>query len=272
MSNRGLQFEWCIFHYAISKNKLALRKAKDYDKSELNKAADMYKSSGTAVQKDAKKAIEAIQKKFGTITQIIKMSGGSPEPKTDLIFICKGKKIKCSLKYGGSIQLSSAGVATTVKFLDGVVDRLSKTPGYDKKKAKQILGLLTEIDESLGSLGKMTQNKANKEIGKAEGMNTALQQILGSTKSPQVSEEYQKFKLAIIEEAITGKMMFDRQKDKACEYIVSENGVFPIDKNLVKKVAEKTSVRLALKGRGKETVGKKEVRLNEIVVRFDTKS
>lgn len=271
MSNKGLQFEWCIFHYTISKNRLAL-KNKEYDKTDLEKAADMYKSSGKDVQKNAQKAIKDIEKKFGTITHIIKMSGGSPEPKTDLIFICRGKKIKCSLKYGGSIQLSSAGVKTTVKFLDGVVTKLSKTPGYDKKKAKQILGLLSEIDETLGTLGKLTQAQANKEIGKAKGMNTALQDILGSSKSPQVGEEYQKFKLAIIEEAITGKMMFDSQKDKACEYIVSENGIFPINKELIKGVADKTSVRLALKGRGKETIGKKEVRLNEIVVRFDTKS
>lgn len=272
MSNKGLQFEWCIFHYAISKNRLALKKSTDYDSSDLEKAADMYKASEKTLQKDAKIAIDDIEKKFGSISRVIKMSGGSPEPKTDLIFICRGKKIKCSLKYGGSIQLSSAGITTTVKFLDGVVTKLSKTAGYDKKKAKQILGLLAEIDESLGTLGKMQQAQANKAIGKAKGMNTALQEILGTTKNPQVSDEYHKFKLAIIEEAITGKMMFETQKDKACEYIVSEKGVFSINKDLVKKVADKTSVRLALKGRGKETVGKKEVRLNEIVVRFDTKS
>lgn len=272
MSNKGLQFEWCIFHHTIAKNRLALKNKNEYEKTDLEKAADMYKSSGKALQKDAQKAVQDIEKKFGTISRIIKMSGGSPEPKTDLIFICNGKKIKCSLKYGGSIQLSSAGITTSVKFLDGVVTKLSTTPGYDKKKAKQIIGLLSEIDDSLGSLGKMTQTQANKEIGQAKGMNTALQEILGSSKSPQVGEEYEKFKLAIIEEAITGKMTFATERDKACEYIVSEKGIFPINKDLIKKVSDKTSVRLALKGRGKEIRGKKEVRLNEIVVRFDTKS
>lgn len=271
MSNKGLQFEWCIYHHIVSKNKLALKNQSKYDMNELLKAAEMYKISDSTVQKDSKKAVDLIEKKFGKISEVQKMSGGSPEPKTDLILICGGKKIKCSLKYGGDVQLSSAGIGTTIRFLQGVIEAVAKKPGYDKKKSQGILQLLTEIETTLGPLGKMPQTKANTMIGKASGMNTALQEILGSSKKPEVSKEYQNFKLAIIEEAMTGKMMFQSQKDKACEYIVSEHGIFPIDSKLIEKIAAKTSVRLALKGRGKETVGKKEVRLNEIVVRFDTK-
>ena len=43
-------------------------------------------------------------------------------------------------------------------------------------------------------------------------------------------------------------------------------------KDLIKKIADKTSVSIALKGRGKNIIAGKEVRLNEVVVRFDTKA
>ena len=44
-----------------------------------------------------------------------------------------------------------------------------------------------------------------------------------------------------------------------------------INQDLIKKVANKTSVRIALKGRGKKMIAGQEIRLNELVIRFDTK-
>ena len=109
-------------------------------------------------------------------------------------------------------------------------------------------------------------------LGKTQRYNELLQNILGSGKSPVVSEEYEKLKLAIVEEAITGKYTFGATSKLAADHILSEKKLELVTKDLIKKIADKTSVRIALKGRGKNIIAGKEVRLNEVVVRFDTKA
>jgi hypothetical protein len=135
----------------------------------------------------------------------------------------------------------------------------------------QLLSVLAELDSEYGDLGKMTRQLADVQLGKAERYDQLLKNILGSSKTPKVSEEYEKVKLAIIEEAMTGKYTFKGKPKLSANYILSEKEIQFIDDSLIKKVADKTSVRIALKGRGKTMVAGKEVRLNEIVVRFDTK-
>jgi len=264
--NKGLAFEWCIYHLV----------AKVYPKKFANDPiAKTAKQNYDAAPKDVKdnslKAINFIEKKFGKIKDIEKMSGGGVEPKTDLFIVTQRKQLKCSLKYGGDIQLSSGGISTTVKFLTGVITNLAAEKKYDAKKSKSLLAVLAELDQQFGSLGKMTRQKADVQIGKAQRYDVLLKEILGSSKLPKVSEEYEKVKLAIIEEAMTGKYTFKSKPKLSANYILSENDIKFIDDALIKKVADKTSVRLALKGRGKTMVSGKEIRLNEIVVRFDTK-
>ena len=72
-------------------------------------------------------------KTYGKPSAVEKMSGGV-EPKTDLVITTPRKTLKCSLKFGGSIQLSSAGVETTAKFLTGVVSNLKKSKSISNKK------------------------------------------------------------------------------------------------------------------------------------------
>jgi len=264
--NKGLAFEWCVYHLI----------AKVYPKkfatdSAAKIAKTNYGVSPKDVQQDAQNAINFIEKKFGTITDVEKTSGGGVEPKTDLLITTTKKELKCSLKHGGDIQLSSGGISTTVKFLAGVLENLAADESYDSHKSLKLLSVLAELDEEYGNLGKMTRQKADIQIGKAERYDQLLKQILGSSKTPKVSEEYQKVKLAIIEEAMTGKYTFKGKPKLSANYILSEKDIQFIDDDLIKKVADKASVRIALKGRGKTVVAGKEVRLNEIVVRFDTK-
>lgn len=267
MANKGLQFEWCIYHLVAMTNPKKFATDPNAKTAKTN-----YAASEKSVQKDAQNAIAMIEKKYGKIKDIEKTSGGGVEPKTDLYITCANKKIKCSLKHGGSIQLSSGGVKTTVKFLNGILKNVSKAKGYDEKKIKSIMSVLAELDSKYGDLGKMPRTQADVVIGKTEKYNQLLQNILGSGKQPVVSKEYENIKLAIIEEAITGKFTFGATSKLSADHILSEKKLEPVTPALIKTVANKTSVRVALKGRGKEMTAGKEVRLNEVVVRFDTKA
>lgn len=254
--NKGLLFEWCIY-YLVHSGKA--KKPSDYRVATQN-----YKSAPAAVKNAAKNAVKVLEAKFGAIKDVSKISGGD-EPKTDLIFnTAKKTKLKCSLKYGGSIQLSSGGVSATSKFLTKVLVDL-KTDGYNTKKLTEVIKTISEFENKYGDLGKMTRPEADKKMKTAERYDKLLKEILGSRQNPNVKDEYEIIKLAIVREAMTGKKTFNNG-DKSAEYVLTETYIKKIDDSFVKEVASKTSVRLALKGRGKQG----SVRLNEIVVRFDT--
>jgi hypothetical protein len=267
MANKGLQFEWCIYHLVAKVDPKKFASDANAKTAKVN-----YDLADSGVQRDAENAISMIEKQYGKIEDIEKTSGGGIEPKTDLYIKCTKKTIKCSLKHGGSIQLSSGGVNTTVNFLNGVLENLSKYPGYNAKKIKSIMSVLAELDKDYGDLGKMPRTKADVVLGKTKRYNELLQNILGSGKTPKVSEEYEKIKLAIIEEAITGKYTFGETSKLSADHILSEKKLDLVTPELIESVANKTSVRISLKGRGKEMVAGKEIRLNEIVIRFDTKA
>lgn len=260
--NKGLLFEWCIY-YLIKK-----ADPKSSRDPVFREAAAKHKSAPLDVRNAANKAIQNVEKLYGRISDIEKISGGD-EPKTDLIIYARKKKLKCSLKYGGSIQLSSGGVRNTVAFLTGVLKNVKDKEGYNTRQITQIITALSEFEKSHGDIGKLPRHMADKEFAKAERYDVLLKNIIGSRREPQVSAEYEKLKLAIIEEAMTGKFTF-KNGDKSADHVLTDKDIKKIDAALVKKVADKTSVRLALKGRGKEEVAGKVVRLNEIVIRFDS--
>lgn len=261
--NKGLLFEWCIYYL--------IRRA-DPGKAKrdpiFRQAQTHYKAAPAEVKKAAVKAIQVTEKQYGDITDVKKISGGD-EPKTDLIIMAGRNKLKCSLKFGKSVQLSSGGVKNTVQFLTGVLENVKHREGYNKKQITQIISTLAKFEKDYGDIGKLPRNQIDEHFAKAERYDALLKNILGSRKEPKVSEEYAKIKLAIVEEAMTGKYTFGNN-DKTANHILNDKECKKIDKRFVKKIADETSVRLALKGRGKEVIAGEVVRLNEIVVRFDT--
>lgn len=265
MVNEGLGFEWCIYHLIALKNSKKFK-----NDSDAKKAATIYKTANANLRKSAANAIAVVEKAYGDVEMVEKKSGGGTEPKTDLIITAGGKKLKCSLKYGGSVQLSSGGIRNTVAFLTGVVKTLSKASKISTSQAKELLVFLSQMEEEYGQVGSVPKAQAEKILAEAEDYNAKLQSILGSRKQPTVSDKYHSVKLAIIEEAMTGKYTFANNKDLSADHILSEKEIRKIDKRFIEQVASKTSVRLALKGRGKKLVAGKEVRYNEVVVRFDT--
>lgn len=262
MANKGLQFEWCVYHLIAQANK-----AKFKGDSTASRAAEEYKSSPADVKSGAANAIKVIEKSYGKITNVEKMSGGI-EPKTDLVITTNRKTLKCSLKFGGSIQLSSAGVETTSAFLTGVITNLKKTKAITNKQAQDLLGFLADFQTNIPS-GTMTKTQIQGVLSSSADYGEKLQEILGSKKKPDVAAEYEKIKLAVVEEALTGKATFAATPKKAAEWILSESSLKEINTKFIKDVAGRTSVRLAAKGRGKEIVKGKEVRMNQISIRFD---
>jgi hypothetical protein len=263
MANKGLQFEWCIYHLIAVKSGMA-------HNEETKHAAKEYSAAPKEVKTDAANAVAVVEKSYGAVKGVEKTSGGGKEPKTDLFIKTKRAALKCSLKYGGSIQLSSAGVATTVEFISGILEGYMKSTRRDATKCRNILKSLAKFEHEYGDLGKISQGAATKKLLEAKRFNLELQSILGSRTEPDVAEENERIKLAIIEEAITGKYTFGTNSKLSADHILTETEIKKVDTKLIKEVAHKTSVRLALKGRGKKIVGGREVRLNEIVVRFDT--
>ena len=265
MANKGLEFEWCIYHL------IALKNSKKYKSdADAKKASQVFKTADANVRKSAASAIAVVEKTYGVVKSVEKKSGGGTEPKTDLLIHAGSKKLKCSLKYGGSVQLSSGGIKTTVAFLTGVVKNLSKASMISTAQSKEMLKFLAQMENEYGSLGSVPKAQAEKMLANAEDYNAKLQSILGSRRQPTVSDKYIALKLAIIEEAMTGKYTFANKPDLSADHILSETSIKKIDKKFVEEMSKKTSVRLALKGRGKKLVAGKEVRLNEVVVRFDT--
>lgn len=205
-----------------------------------------------------------------------KMSGGGSEPKTDIMFINRGKKYKCSLKYGDAFQLSSAGIEKTNEFLTKVIKKVAKDMG---KNSLQSLGemvmILEQIDGVIGDTVKAEASVIQNKLSQLQGVQFALQQILGSRTQPDVGEAYVDFKKTAIRECLTGELTFGSGNDRTANYIL-EGPVFAlheIDDAYVNMVMSKSSVRIAAKGRGKvEGAGGEVIRYQEATVRFDVKS
>lgn len=260
-NNQGLLFEWCIYY-------LICQSLDKVIKENFDEAERKWKSAPPAVKSAAQRAITVVTRKYGNITDVKKISGGI-EPKTDLVISTRSKKLRCSLKYGNAVQLSSGGIKNTVQFLTGVLKNIKTREGYDEKQITQIIASLAEFEESHGDIGKLPRQQIDEHFAKAERYDLLLKDILGSRKYPKVTEEYEKIKLAIIEEAMTGKYTFGATSDETADYILTDSYIRHIDDRFIQETADKTSVRLALKGRGKIITKDAIIRVNEIVVRFD---
>ena len=78
------------------------------------------------------------------------MGGQRPEPKTDIIFRKNGVKHRCSLKYGGRFQLSSAGIESTVKVMNDVLTKVSFSGGLGGLQVKKVASVLSELSKFPG--------------------------------------------------------------------------------------------------------------------------
>jgi len=202
------------------------------------------------------------------------LGGSSPEPKTDILFKHGGKTYKCSMKWGNTFQASSAGVEGTEKFLMEVIKASVGT--VSTTALGEVVAVLSQLDGLLGGVKKDTATKMQeslKKIRQKDGLQFRLQQVFGSSKSPEVGEMFFDFKKAVIHESLTGDLVF-RGNDNAANYVLTgpKFALKPINDDYIKHVMGKSSVRISAKGRGKTILQSGEViRYQECVIRFDMK-
>jgi len=274
MANKGLQFEHAVMY--VVKSSIIGNKSSE-DQRNFDGAASQWDS----IPQDIKITAENIVMEFSPASipnqqeyfkSFKKMSGGGEEPKTDILFIKGGKKYKCSMKWGKSFQLSSAGVDKSVQVFQKVLEKsMKECSGSTSKNALgYIQSMLEQITEHFeNSTGTMDQPTAKRLLANTKntgGLQEQLKIVLGSKKVPSVGEAYYCFKRNLTHECMTGAMLFNND-DRAANYLFTEKGIKPIDNKAVDEVMSVAGVRLALKGRGKDPTS--GVRRNAISIRYE---
>jgi hypothetical protein len=272
--NKGKDFENCLMYAAWSTAGLDLT-AKGYDK--------LYAEADSTVKTFSFKCLEKIFSEVGASSLAQKktlcatfeqLGGSSPEPKTDILFKHGGRTYKCSMKWGNTFQASSAGVEGTEKFLMEVIKASVGT--VNSTALGEVIAVLSQLDGLLGGVRKDTAAKMQeslKKIRQKDGLQFRLQQVFGSSKSPEVGDMFFEFKKAVIHESLTGDLVF-RGNDNAANYVLTgpKFALKPINDDYIKHVMSKSSVRISAKGRGKTILESGEViRYQECVIRFDMK-
>lgn len=272
--NKGLDFEHAIMYAATSR---IIGRDRSQE-SAFQESAKKWPTIDAAIKKTATKLVQDMaprgeaekQKFYGSFK---KMSGGV-EPKTDILFIKSGKKYKCSMKWGDSFQLTSSGIDTSVAVLTKVLKKVAAEIGKNNMTATE-LGTLQLIIEQIANkfenrTGTMTAPEAERlmqDVTKAGGLNEQLQDILGSRKAPSGAKAYDAFKFELTKECMTGELTFANEKDKAANYLLTENGLKPIDETAVREVMKKAGVRFSKKGRGTDKAT--GIRKNAISIRYE---
>lgn len=272
MANKGLQFEHAVMYAATSR---IVQRSGDEENNFVDAASrwqgipqDIKDKAEEIVLKMAPNGDLARQKYFKSFK---KMSGGGEEPKTDILFKVGNKKYKCSMKWGKSFQLTSAGVDKSVQVFTKVLKKVASQMGSNNISVNSLgsLQLILEqmnnkFENSSGTMDQATAKRLMANVKKSGGINEQLQEILGSKKSPTGDVAYDAFKFELTKECMTGNMLFNGD-DRAADHLFTEDGVKPITDDVIRDVMKIAGVRISLKGRGK----KDGVRQNAISIRYE---
>jgi hypothetical protein len=272
MANKGLQFEHAVMYVATSR----IIQRDRQQEAEFKSAATQW----TSIPQDIKNTAEKIVLDLAPNTEpqrenyfksFKKMSGGGEEPKTDILFKIGTKKYKCSMKWGKSYQLTSAGVDKSVQVFTNVLKKVAKDININKMDANTLgnLQLVLEqisnkFENSNGTMDQTTAKRLMSDVKKSGGINEQMQEILGSKKAPTGDSAYDAFKFELTKECMTGEILFNGD-DRSATHLFTENGVKEITDEVVRDVMKIAGVRLSLKGRGT----KNGVRQNAISIRYE---
>lgn len=272
MANKGLQFEHAVMYVATSR--ILQRNAEQ--ESNFADAANRWSLIPADIKKKAEDIVLELapngernrQDYFGSFK---KMSGGGEEPKTDILFKVGNKKYKCSMKWGKSYQLTSAGVDKSIQVFTKVLKKVAQDLGTNNMTIDSLgnLQLILEnisnkFENRTGTMDQSTAKRLMSDVKKSGGINEQLQEVLGSKKAPTGDVAYETFKFELTKECMTGNMLFGGD-DRAADHLFTEDGVKPITDKVVRDVMKIAGVRLSLKGRGK----KNGVRQNAISIRYE---
>ena len=274
MANKGLQFEHAVMY--IAKSRIVGTRSSQ-DQKDFDDAANQWNT----IPQEIKTTAENIVLNFGPtdierqqeyFKSFKKMSGGGEEPKTDILFVKAGKKYKCSMKWGKSFQLTSAGVDKSIQVFQKVLEKSLKECsgstvrnglGYIQSMLEQVA---KDFENAYGTMDQPTAKRILSNTKKAGGLQEQFETVLGTRKAPNVGDAYFCFKKNLTHECMTGAMLFNND-DRSANYLFTEKGIKPIDNKAVEDVMNMAGVRLSLKGRGKDpTTG---IRRNAIVIRYE---
>lgn len=272
MANKGLQFEHAVMYVATSR----IIDRNSEQESEFNSAVKQWGGIPQNIKDTAERIVLGMApptepQRQNYFKSFKKMSGGGEEPKTDILFKIGTKKYKCSMKWGKSYQLTSAGVDKSVQVFTKVLKKVAKNIQSNKMDVNTLgnLQLVLEqmankFENNSGTMDQATAKRLMGDVKKSGGINEQLQEILGSKKSPTGDVAYDAFKFELTKECMTGEMLFNGD-DRAADHLFTEDGVKPITDKVVRDVMKIAGVRLSLKGRGT----KNGVRQNAISIRYE---
>jgi hypothetical protein len=272
MANKGLQFEHAVMYVATSR---IIEKNREQE-AEFKSASSQWATIPQNIKDTAEKIVLDIapsteQQRQNYFKSFKKMSGGGEEPKTDILFKIGNKKYKCSMKWGKSYQLTSAGVDKSVQVFTNVLKKVAKNINSNKMDTNTLgnLQLVFEqisnkFENSTGTMDQSTAKRLMGDVKKSGGINEQMQEILGSKQSPTGDVAYDAFKFELTKECMTGEMLFNGD-DRSATHLFTENGVKEITDEVVRDVMKIAGVRLSLKGRGT----KNGVRQNAISIRYE---
>lgn len=262
----GVELEWSIvFHSLVAAGvtPVAARKR--------NPKIQPY---GSQIAAQAKAAVEGIKKVYGgkakKILSTVKHSDelnmnlppGVPEPKTDVAYMDGTKHIKCSVKMRGPIQLSSAEGRSTATMIERVVDSMSMNgtaKGEIKGIVKDIRDTPTRLlsESNLSRLKKerpelMEEFLSGKSIRKDKNYSIWLKNnkpaLLGSFL--HFLEKNPAFKIALIGEAMSGKLVFGTRSLASATHILTADKFIGITDSYIKSVSSKVEIDARAKSRG----------------------
>lgn len=279
--NKGIDFENCIMYEVHSRlSALTVQTSNPY--------AAKYLSIDQTVKNDTPKILDKIEQDLNITTNLLKQSFYqsfqkiSGKSKTDIMFTAGGKIYKCSLKWGNTFQLSSAGLEATDNFLKKVMQKIISNSGNNTTTTTiaDVILIMSQIDGIIGEDKIQTASQLKPKLSKIRGshnsLQSRLQSILGSARNPNVDDMYVNFKKETLREALTGELVFGSTSNSSANYILSgpltNYSLVKIDDSYINSIMSKSSVRIASKGRGKSVgTGGKIIRLNEATIRLDVK-
>jgi len=272
MANQGLQFEHAVMYVATSR----IIDKNSEQQTEFDSAAKQWNGIPQNIKNTAEKIVlnmapTAEEQRQNYFKSFKKMSGGGEEPKTDILFKVGAKKYKCSMKWGKSYQLTSAGVDKSVQVFTKVLKKVARDINSNKMDANTLgnLQLILEqmsnkFENSSGTMDQATAKRLMNDVKKSGGINEQLQEILGSKRAPTGDVAYDAFKFELTKECMTGEILFDGD-DRSATHLFTEDGIKEITDDVVRSVMKIAGVRLSLKGRGT----KDGVRQNAISIRYE---
>ena len=175
----------------------------------------------------------------------LKGMGLPPEIKADM-WLDKVGTYGTSIKLDGAIQLSSAQGANTAKALQLC---------YESIKEDLVDSECEAIESLIGMIGELPTKMVSAP--------NLLKAFKRKAYMIQVFDEIPQFKLAVVEEMLTGRLQFAHKTIGVADYILTPNYCGYIDKKYVQKVADCVKIDVRGKSRGGITAA---------VVRFDAKA